>query len=106
MTTANLTTTIDRLGALNAQIAKLTAEQDALKAVMVEVGPGKYQGDFYAITVTEASQREGHDKVMKAKIEELIATHLSTQYVTAHTIFTQVKPAVRVSVRKDVEVAA
>ena len=102
----NLTPTIDRLGAIQVQIAKLEAEEKALKAVMVEVGPGKYQGDVYAITVTEPSTREGHDKVMKDKIEELLLAHTSVQFRTAHTIFTQVKPSVRVSVRKDVEVAA
>ena len=102
----NLSPTIDRLGAIQVQIAKLEAEEKALKAVMVEVGPGKYQGDVYAITVTEPSVREGHDKVMKDKIEELLLAHTSVQFRTAHTIFTQVKPSVRVSVRKDVEVAA
>jgi len=106
MTTTNLTSTIDRLGVLNTQLAQIENEMKALKAVMVEVGPGKYQGDVYAITVTEPSVREGHDKVMKDKIEELLLAHTSVQFRTAHTIFTQVKPSVRVSVRKDVEVAA
>ena len=32
--------------------------------------------------------------------------HTSVQFRTAHTTFTQVKPSVRVSVRKDIEVAA
>lgn len=102
----NLTSTIDRLGALQVAIAKLEAEEKALKAVMVEVGPGKYQGDVYAITVTEPSTREGHDAVLKAKVVELLEKHTSVQFRTAHTIFTQVKPSVRVSVRKDVEVVA
>lgn len=102
----NLTSTIDRLGALQVQIAKLEAEEKALKATMVEAGPGKYQGDVYAITVTAPSTREGHDDVMKAKIAELILEHTTVQYRTAHTVFTQVKPSVRVAVRKDVEVAA
>jgi len=106
MTTTNLTSTIDRLGIVNAQIAKLEAEASALKAVMVEVGPGKYEGDTYAITVTEPSTREGQDKVLKAKIEELLQAHTSVQFRTAHTTFTQVKPSVRVSVRKDVEVVS
>lgn len=101
----NLSPTIDRLGAIQVAIAKLEAEEKALKAVMVEVGPGRYQGDVYAITVTEPSVREGHDKVMKDKIEELLLAHTSVQFRTAHTIFTQVKPSVRVAVRKDVEVA-
>jgi hypothetical protein len=104
--TNNLTSTIDRLGALQRQIFNLEIEAEQLKKLMVEVGPGKYQGDVYAITVTEPSTREGYDKVMKAKIEELIAAHLSTQYVTAHTVVTAVKPSVRVAVRKDVAVAA
>ena len=104
--TSNLTSTIDRLGALQAQIAQLEIEESYLKATMIENGPGKYQGDVYAITVTEPSTREGHDAVLKAKIVELLEKHTSVQFRTAHTIFTQVKPAVRVSVRKDVEVAA
>jgi hypothetical protein len=103
---SNLTSTIDRLGVVNAQIAKLEAEASALKAVMVENGPGKYQGDTYAITVTEPSVREAFDKVAKAAIDELVAKSFSTQYLTAHTVKTSVKPSVRVSVRKDIEVAA
>jgi hypothetical protein len=104
--TNNLTSTIDQLGVLNAEIAKLEAAADALKAVLVEVGPGKYQGDSYAVTVTEPYTRESYDKVAKARIEELVAEHLSTQYLTAHTVTTAVKPSVRVAVRKDVVVAA
>jgi hypothetical protein len=103
---SNLTSTIDRLGIVNAQIARLEAEASALKAVMVEVGPGKYEGDTYTITVTEPFVREAFDKVAKAAIDELVAKSFSTQWVTAHTVKTQVKPSVRVSVRKDIEVAA
>jgi hypothetical protein len=104
--TNNLTSTIDRLGALQRQIFNLEIEAEQLKKLMVEVGPGKYQGDIYAITVTEPSTREGYDKVAKAAIEELVAKTFSTQYLTAHTVKTDVKPSVRVSVRKDVAVAA
>jgi hypothetical protein len=95
----NLTSTIDQLGVLNAEIAKLEAAADALKAILVEVGPGKYQGERYAVTVTEPSTRDVLD--MKA-----VRAHLSTQFITAHTTKTPVKPSVRVSVRKDVAVAA
>ena len=102
----NLTSTIDRLGALQVAIAKLEAEEKALKAIMVEQGSGRYLGDVYTITVTEPSTREGHDAVLKAKVIELLEKHTSVQFRTAHTIFTQVKPAVRVAVRKDVEVVA
>ena len=102
---SNLTFTIDRIGFLDRQIAAIEVELAALKATMVEVGPGKYQGDTYAITVTEPSTREGYDKVAKAKIEELAREHLSSQYLTAHTVVTNVKPSVRVSVRKDIEIA-
>jgi hypothetical protein len=106
MTTTNLTSTIDRLGVLQAQIAQLEIEESYLKATMIENGPGKYQGDTYAITVTEPFVREAFDKVAKAAIDELVAKSFSTQWVTAHTVKTSVKPSVRVSVRKDVEVAA
>jgi hypothetical protein len=102
----NLTTTIDRLGAIQCQIAKLEAEEKALKAVMVEVGPGQYQGDVYAITVTEPSTREAFDKQAKAEIDKKVKEWFSTQWITAHTVKTDVKPSVRVAVRKDVEVAA
>jgi hypothetical protein len=104
--TNNLTSTIDRIGVLNTQIAQIEAELKGLKDTMIEVGSGRYLGDVYQITVTEPSTREGHDAVMKAKIEELLAAHTSVQFRTAHTTLTQVKPSVRVSVRKDVSVAA
>jgi hypothetical protein len=96
---SNLTSTIDQLGVLNAEIAKLEAAADALKAVLVEVGPGEYQGDFYKVTVGKPTTRDNLD--MKA-----VRAHLSTQFITAHTTQSPVKASVRVSVRKDVAVAA
>jgi hypothetical protein len=95
----NLTSTIDQLGVLNAEIAKLEAAADALKAILVEVGPGKYQGERYAVTVTKPTTRDVLDM-------EAVRAHLSVQFITAHTTQSPVKASVRVSVRKDVAVAA
>ena len=95
----NLTSTIDRLGFLNAQIAAIEIEAKALKATLIEVGPGKYQGDKYTVTVSEPSERGQLDM-------DAVRAKLSPQFIAAHTTFIQVKPAVRVAVRKDVAVAA
>ena len=95
----NLTSTIDRLGFLNAQIAAIEIETKALKAVLVEIGPGKYQGDKYAVTVTEPSTRDQLDM-------DAVREKLSPQFIAAHTTVISVKPSVRVAVRKDIAVAA
>lgn len=95
----NLTSTIDALGMLNAEIASLEIQAKALKAVLVEAGPGKYQGDRYTVTVTEPSTRDQLDM-------DAVREKLSPQFIAAHTTVISVKPSVRVSVRKDVAVAA
>lgn len=92
--TGNLTTTIDMLGELQVRIAKLEAEAKALKAVLVEVGPGSYEGERFKVTVTKPSTRDNLD--MKA-----VRAHLSHQFIAAHTTTTEVAPSVRVSARMD-----
>ena len=90
----NLTSTIDTLGELQVRIAKLETEAKALKAVLVEVGPGKYEGDKFKVVVTQASTRDTLDmKAVRAK--------LSPQFIAAHTTITNVSPSVRVSARMD-----
>lgn len=92
--TSNLTFTIDRIGFLSAQIASIEAELKALKAVMVEVGPGSYEGDKFKVTVTKPSERDQLDMAA-------VKAFLSPQFKAAHTTKVQVAPSVRVSARLD-----
>ena len=73
---------IDRLGALLAQIAELTAEADAIKKQLREIGDGAYEGDLFRATVS-TSERETLD--MAAVREKL-----SPQFIRAHTNVTPV----------------
>ena len=78
----NLTSAIDRLGVVKAQLAALKREEDELKAVLIEQGPGAYEGDLYRVTVS-ASERETLDM-------EAVRAHLSRQFIAAHTNVTPV----------------
>ena len=93
MTKSNLTPAIDRLGQIKAQIANLETEQKALRDVLVEQGPGAYEGELFRVTVT-VSEREVLD--MAAVREKL-----SPQFVRAHTSITEVT-TVRVTARNNV----
>jgi hypothetical protein len=86
----NLSPTIDRLGVIKAQLAELKREEEELKTVLVECGPGAYEGDLYRATVS-TSERETLDM---AAVRE----HLSRQFIQAHTNVTSVT-AVRVVAR-------
>jgi hypothetical protein len=93
----NLVPTIDRLGNIKAQLAALKIEEAELKAVLVEQGPGPYEGDVWRATISLVD-RETQDDTFKAWVAELIERHVSRQFKTAHTIKSQV-PTLRVVAR-------
>jgi hypothetical protein len=93
----NLIATIDRLGALKAMIAELQAEEKELKAVLIEQGPGSYEGSMYDASVS-MTERETLDM---AAVRE----YLSRQFIQAHTNVTPVT-TVRVVARKGARKAA
>jgi hypothetical protein len=90
----NLTTTIDTLGELQVRIAALEAEAKALKAVLIEVGPGSYEGDKFKVVVTKPSTRDQLDMTA-------VKAFLSPQFKAAHTTVVNVAPSVRVSARME-----
>jgi hypothetical protein len=80
MTKTNLSTLIDTFGALKAQIAALKIEEDILKVALV---------DLFSDSV-----RESPDKVLGAEIKAVVEDYrntLSHQYLTAHTVKTNVR---------------
>lgn len=79
---SNLTSAIDRLGVVKAQLAALKREEDDLKAVLIENGPGAYEGDLYRVTVSVAD-RETLDM-------DAVREKLSPQFIRAHTNVTTV----------------
>jgi hypothetical protein len=86
----NLTSAIDRLGVVKAQLAALKREEDELKAVLVENGPGAYEGDLYRATVSQFDKETLDMDAVREK--------LSPQFIRAHTNVTPVT-AVRVVAR-------
>lgn len=86
----NLTATIDRLGIVKSQLATLKREEEQLKGVLIEHGPGAYEGELYRATVTESEAATLDMDAVRAK--------LSAQFIQAHTKITPVT-TVRVSAR-------
>jgi hypothetical protein len=49
----NLASYIDRLGEIKAEMAKLKTKETKLKAVLIEQGPGSYEGNLFRATVSK-----------------------------------------------------
>jgi hypothetical protein len=93
MTKTNLTTLIDTFGALKAQIAALKIEEDILKVALADLEPGSYEGELFRLSISD-SVRESPDKVLGAEIKAVVEDYrntLSHQYLTAHTVKTNVR---------------
>jgi hypothetical protein len=86
----NLSPTIDRLGVVKALMADLKAEEAELKAVLVEHGPGAYEGENFRATIS-MSERATLDM-------EAVREKLSPQFIAAHTTVSEVV-TLRVSAR-------
>ncbi len=91
---------VDQLGNIKAQIADLEEQEKLLRDQVVATGQKEVEGDLFRATVSQ-SERGGRDAAFKAKIEELIDTYLSAQYIRAHTTSTAIT-TVKVSARKGV----
>lgn len=78
----NLSNTIDRLGYLKAQIAELKLEENALREIMIEQGPGAYEGDMFRVTVSESERATLDMAAVRAK--------LSPQFIKANTNVSEV----------------
>lgn len=68
----NAESPIDRLGALNAQIAELTEQAEPLKVEIKAMGVGTHNGQLFAANVAQVDPTESYDpKAMEAKLREL-----------------------------------
>lgn len=92
--TTNLTTTVDRLGYLRAQLAALRIEEKALQDVLTEQGPGAYEGELFRATVSQFERSTLDMDAVRAK--------LSPQFIRANTSIKEVT-TVRVVSRNAVE---
>jgi len=79
---SNLTSAIDQLGIVKAQIAELQLRESDLKAVLILQGAGPHEGEMYRATVS-ISTRETLDMAACRK-------KLSAQFIAAHTKVTDV----------------
>jgi hypothetical protein len=98
---------VDRLGELKAAKATLEMQEKAAKRELVAlVGTDTaIEGKAYRAAIAHVT-REGWDKVLSGKADELVARHLSPQFISAHTTRTEFD-RVDVSARNaDVDVAA
>lgn len=68
----NAESPIDRLGAINAQIANLTEQAEPLKVEIKAMGVGTHNGQLFAANVAEVAPSESYDPAaMEAKLREL-----------------------------------
>lgn len=93
----NLVSTIDQLGVIKAQLAELKAQEEALRAVLIEQGPGAYEGELFRVTVSESERATLDMAAVRAK--------LSRQFIQANTTVTPVV-TVRVTARSNVRLVA
>lgn len=94
---STLTDTVDHLGVIKTQIAELKIEEDKLRAILIENGPGAYEGEFYRATVSESERHTLDMDAVRAK--------LSAKWIAEHTNTTEVT-TVRVGVRNGRAIAA
>jgi hypothetical protein len=73
----HLTDTVDHLGVIKARIAELKTEEDRLRTILIENGPGAYEGEFYRASVF---QSERHTLDMDA-----VRAKLSAKWIAKHT---------------------
>lgn len=80
MVISNITTAIDELGAVRAQLAALKEKEKTLKEAIIEMGPGAHEGELFRASVTE-SQRANLDM-------EWVKKKLGKKAIAAHTTYT------------------
>jgi len=90
-----LAAAVDRLALIKAQLANLKAEEDQLKAVLIEAGQAAIEGQLHRAAVSFCP---GRDVIDWRSIAEHFAP--SRQLVTAHTATGAAFYTVRVSARK------
>ena len=90
-----LAAAVDRLALIKAQLANLKAEEDQLKAVLIEAGQAAIEGTMHRAAVSFCPGRDCTDW-------HAIADHFSPsrQLITAHTATGAAFYTVRVSARK------
>jgi len=90
-----LAAAVDRLATIKAQIADLKAQEDQIKAVLIEAGQAAIEGQLHRAAVSFCPGRDVTDW-------RSIAEHFapSRQLITAHTATGAAFYTVRVSARK------
>lgn len=73
---------VDQLGRLQAQIADLEAQADAIKTTLAICGEGAYEGALFRATVSKSERNSLDMKAVRAK--------LSRQFIAANTNVTAV----------------
>lgn len=77
-----MTHIVDRLGALQAQIATLEAEAKKIKQTLIAKGAGAYEGELFRAVVSVSERNTLDMDAVRAK--------LSPQFIAAHTKTTEV----------------
>ena len=84
----NIIESVDQLGSLNAQIAALSKQADAIKSQLRKSGAGEYRGSLFRAVVSERSaSRIDSDKVRNLLSEEQLAEVISEVRSTSVSLF-------------------
>ena len=102
MTTTDITSLVDELGALQHEISKLAAREAALKAQLKALGCGELIGNTFSALVSSREVTK-FDAAYKARVAALVEEHLTRQFITAHTT---VETELRITVRARQSLAA
>ena len=84
--TPDLFQLIDEAGAIDAEVKRLTAQLETIKAKVKAQGAGDFAGFAFAAKVTEAERETVDWKTIAQKLEpsrQLIAAHTSRTIVTS-----------------------
>lgn len=90
MTQTNLSTLIDALGHLKAEIAKLERRETDLKEELGKLGPGAYEGEVFRLNISDATRETLNMQAVRKK--------LTPQFIRANTTEKVVR-SLRVSAR-------
>ena len=80
-----VTSLVDKIGDLAAQIAKLESQYKAYIAVLKEMGVDRYYGELFEVNVFDQQQNRLDMEAVRAK--------LSPQFIAAHTTSKTVRVA-------------
>lgn len=91
-----LTRQIDEIGALDAEIAKLTAQRDELLGLYKDLGAASYAGKSFSLEITESDRKTvAYAAVIKSLGPAVPQSLLDENTKTSHVVSAKIRPLVK-----------